>query len=217
MGDSVADESTVFVGVHKGCTLNHRAIKVPFPPITAPKPLASFTYIPFNNKQHAVSLGHLHPDFAESGCISSPPTPSATPTQMFRAKRIYQIHRRHDNQLISAGAGVYDTAGLCPPFCATNSNLFASTFGIEFDDESTTLVRPISSYEVTKCYRLHDDLTYVLAHPANFLLLDCAIPTQTSRAFFNQIIDRLDEIRTANFEIHDPALSHAPAAITMAP
>ena len=75
----------------------------------------------------------------------------------------------------------------------------------------------IASYKVTKCYHLHDNLTYVLAHLANFRLLDCGIPTCTSAAFFTAITRRLDAIRTGNFEIHDPRLSHAPAVITMAP
>ena len=188
-----------------------------FPPPTAPKPLASFLYEPFNKQEHAISLSRSHQDFHSCGCTASNPTPSETPTHLYRAQRVYQLHRSNDNVGISAGACVYDTAALCPPFCATNSNMFASTFGIEYNDGPTTFVRPVASYEVAKCYRLHDDLTYVLAHPANFLLLDCGIPLRTSSTFLNAITQRLDAIRTENFEIHDPLLSHAPAAITMVP
>ena len=57
----------------------------------------------------------------------------------------------------------------------------------------------------------------VLAHPDNFLLLNCWIPTRTSITFFTAIMQHLDNIRTENFEICDPRLSHAPAVITMVP
>ena len=216
-GDSIADNTTVYVGIHKGCTSNHTAINVAFPPQIAPQPLASFLYEPFNVKPHAVSLSRYHADFTDGGCVASDPPPSNTPTQAHRAKKNYLLHRPGDNTNISCGAGVYDTAGICPPFCSPNTNIFGSLFGVEYDDGPDTFIRPIASYEVAKTFRLHDDVTYALAHPANFLLLDCGIPTRTSNAFLDAISSRLDSIRTENFEIHDPKLSHAPAAITMAP
>ena len=57
-----------------------------------------------------------------------------------------------DDTTISAGAGSNDVDGLCPPFYALNSNLFASIFGVEFTDDSHALVRPISPYEIARCY-----------------------------------------------------------------
>ena len=133
----MADSSTIFVGVHKGCTSNHSDIKVAFLPPKALEPFALFLYKPFNNKEHVIALSIFHKDFLDSGCTASNPTSSETPINLYRAKRIYRIHRHDDNKPISAGAGVYDTSGLCPPFCATNSDLFASTFGVEFDNDAT--------------------------------------------------------------------------------
>ena len=152
-------------------------VKVDSPPPKAPEPLVSFLYKPFNNKEHAFSLSRSHENFLDSRCTASNPTPSETQTHLYCVKRIYKTHQRNDNMHVSAGEGVYDTSGLCPPLCATNSNIFASTFGIESDNGAATFVRPIASYEVTKYYPLHDNLTFVLAHPENFLLLDYGIPT----------------------------------------
>ena len=148
LGDSVADHSTMFVGVHKGCGEVTKPIKIAFAPLTAPRPMASFLYPPFNKRTHAVSLSRHHMDFGNSGCTASVATVSATPTNLHRAKRIYQLHRHGDNTDISAGAGIYDVDGLCPPFCAPDSNLFASTFGVEFTQDSHALVRPISPYDL---------------------------------------------------------------------
>ena len=216
-GDSLAEGSTVYVGVHRGCTANHDNIRIAFPPPTVPKPLASFLYTPFNNKTHAVSLARSHADFASTGCLASAPPPPATSMHQYREKRLYLLHRSGDNTHVAAGSGVYDTDGLCPPLCSPNTNIFGGNFGIEFQDDTTTYIRPIASYEIARCYRLHDDVTYALSHPGNHMLLDSAIPRRTSAAFLDVITQRLEAIRTENFEIHDPRLSHAPAAITMAP
>ena len=217
IGDSIADSATFFVGVHKGSTSNHLQIRVPFPPPKEPQALASFVYPPFNKREHAVSFSRFHQDFPASGCTSSDPPPEATSSHRSRAKCIYNIHRSGDNPHISAGAGVYDTSGLCPPFGTPNPNIFSANFGIEYDDGATTFVRPISPYEVSCCFCLNNDLTYALSHPANFGLLDCGIPSRTSRLFLSAILYRLESIRTENFEVHDPSLAHAPAAITMIP
>ena len=75
----------------------------------------------------------------------------------------------------------------------------------------------ISHQSLTKCDRLHDNLTYAPAHLANFLLLDCGIPTRTSIVFFTAISHFHNSIRTENFKIHDPRLIHVPTAIIMVP
>merc|ERR1711966_236388 len=97
---------------------------------------------------------------------------------------------------ISAGSGVYCQSGLCPPFCASNSNAFASTFGIEFDFEGSMFVRPVSAFEVASCHRLDNDVTYSLSHPENFCLIDCGIPRATSRLFLGAVLKRLDIINS---------------------
>merc|ERR1712051_149585 len=111
------------------------------------------------------------------------PVATNTNTKDQRAKCIYQLHRPMDDKGISAGSGVFCNSGLCPPFCASNNNAFASTFGIEFDTEEGKYVRPISAYEVASCFRLDRDVTYSLSHPENFCLIDCGLPRSTSRLF----------------------------------
>ena len=78
-------------------------------------------------------------------------------------------------------------------------------------------MRPVSAYEVACCFRVDDDLTHSLSHPKNFVLLDCGIPSATSRVLLDPIIRRLEQIRTENFEIMQPQRLAAPAAITHVP
>jgi hypothetical protein len=125
-------------------------------------------------------LSPHHGDFSASGCVASGPVIAATPTHAHRAKCVCNLHRKGDDTQVAAGAGVYDTSGLCSPFCSSNSNAFASTFGVEFAAEDTTFIRPVSAYEVACCFRLENDLTHAISHPANFCLLDCGIPAMTS-------------------------------------
>ena len=226
MGDAVADSGMFFLGIHKGASENKSPINVTFPPASQPKSLASFVYAPFNKREHAVSLSPHHPDFASSGCVSSPPVATATPTRQHRAKCTCTLHRNGDDKMVSAGAGVYDISGLCPPFCSSNSNAFASTFGIEFEDDDATFIRPVSAYEVACCFQLSNDLTHVISHPENFCLLDCGVPSITSRVLFDAILKRLEAVRAENFEtldsvssrtrsqgVLDPSRFAAPAAL----
>ena len=124
LSNSISNCSTIFVGMHKGCTWNHIVIEVAFPPPKAPKPLVLFICKPLNNKEHAISLPKFHKDFLDNGYTASNPTNSETPTHMFCAKGIYKIH------------------------------------------------------QLTKCYRLHNNITYILAHLPNFLLLDWSTSTK---------------------------------------
>ena len=143
--------------------------------------------------------------------------PESTSTHKYVSKRIYNLHRQFDNTAITAGSGAYEVDGLCPLFSSTNPNMFAATFGIECETSGTTFVRPISSYEYTKCFRLTNDLTYSLSHPENFGLLTSGIPAKTGRLFLNSVLLRLDNIRNESFEVFDPSLQHAPTTVSMVP
>ena len=118
---------------------------------------------------------------------------------------------------VTAGAGVYDTSGLCPPFCSANSNVFGSTFGLRFEVDDAEYIRPVSAYEVACCFRLDNNVTHTLSHPQNFCLLDCGVPSRTSCMLFDAITRRLEAIRVENFKIHDPTRFAAPAAIALVP
>ena len=216
-GDSVADSGTVLLGVHRGATANHLPLMLPTPPRTHVPPLESFLHKPFHDRTYAVCLSRHHKDFNESGFAISDSTPAASNTHLYRPRRLYNLHRPSDNTSVEAGSGVYGTSGLCPPFASPNTNIFGSTFGIEFTVKEDTFVRGVSAYEYTSTYNLDNDLTYTLSHPANFSLLDCGIPARTSSSIFKTVFTRLDSIRTENFELHDPSLSHAPAAVAMVP
>ena len=134
-------------------------------------------------KDYAILLARHQKDFDSSGCSATDPVSTITHTKGRRAKCIYQLHRAMDDKGVSAGSGVYCQSGLCPPFCASNSNAFASTFGIEFDFEGSMFVRPVSAFEVASCHGLDNDVTYSLSHPENFCLIDCGIPRATSILF----------------------------------
>ena len=140
-----------------------------------------------------------------------------TPTRPYREKCIYKIHRSDKNIGISSGDGVYELSIHCPPFCASNSNVFASTFGVEYEADGVTIVRPISVYGIACCFRIDSDLTYAIYHPGNVCLLDCGVPSWTSAVLLDAIIKRLDKIRNENFEIFDPSRYSAPAAIAQVP
>ena len=72
-------------------------------------------------------------------------------------------------------------------------------FDVEYEVDGVTLVRPISAYEVACCFRLESDLTYAIAHTANFCLLDCGVPSLTSGVLLDAILKQLDKICTKNF------------------
>ena len=111
-----------------------------------------------------------------------------TPTRPYREKCIYKIHRSDKNIGISSGDGVYELSIHCPPFCASNSNVFASNFGVEYEADGVTIVRPISAYEIACCFRLDSDLTYAISRPSKLFLLDCGVPLWTSGILLGAIL-----------------------------
>ena len=127
------------------------------------------------------------------------------------------MHRHMDEISITAGSGIYDGDGLCPPFSSPNTNMFASTFGIEFVHKSNTFVRPFSTYEYARCFRLDGDLTYALSHAANFSLLHTGVPSRTGRLLLTSILSRLDVIRTEGFDLHNSPTHHTLAVTACAP
>ena len=138
--DTVANYVNLFIGIHKGSTAFHALVRVVFPPIRKPNQLASFMYATFNRRDYAVSVYHHHKEFSSSGCFALDPVTTANPTRPYRSKCIYNIHCSGKNIGVSAGAGVYELSGLCPPFCASNSNVFSSTFGVEYEVDGVALV-----------------------------------------------------------------------------
>ena len=129
--DIIADAGIFFMGTHKGASADHNPIRITFPPTTQPQLLESFIYAPFNKREYAIPLSPHHKEFAFSGCRASSPASVATSTRPHRAQCVCNIHRKGKDVEVTVGAGVYDTAGLCPPFFSSNSNAFASIFGIE--------------------------------------------------------------------------------------
>ena len=112
IGDTVADSGTFFIGSQKGSTSFHDLVRVVFPPIKKPKPLASLIYALFNMREYAVSVSHHHEDFSSSGCFSKDPVTTTTPARPYWDKCIDNIHRSGKNIGVSAGAGVYEISGL---------------------------------------------------------------------------------------------------------
>ena len=107
IGDTVVDSGTFFISIHKGSTVFNAPVRVVLPTIKKPKPLASFIYAPFNRREYAVSVSRHHEYFSSSSCFSSDPGTTATPTQKYWGKCIYNIHRSRENLGVFAGAGVY--------------------------------------------------------------------------------------------------------------
>ena len=83
--------------------------------------------------------------------------------------------------------------------------MFASTFGVEYEAGGVTLVRPISAYEIACYLWIDSDLTYAIAHPENFCLLDYGVTSLTSAVLINVILKRLDKIWNENFKIFNPS------------
>jgi len=208
MGDSVADSGALFAGNHGGATPSREPVRVVPPPASHPDPLASFVYAPFNNREHALCPSWRHESFASSGFRMSEPEEVATPLKPYRARHVCSVYRTGDDINTSAGVGVYNLTGICPPLCPSNSNAFGSTFGIEFEaaDRGTpaAFVRLFSAFEVVSCFKLDRNLTHALSHASNFGLLECGVPSATSGVFLKAILRCLELIRTESFEIMEP-------------
>ena len=217
LGDTVANSGTFFIVIHKVSTEFHAPFRVVFPPITKSNPLASFNDSSFNRQGYSVSVSRHHEDFSSYGFFASDPVTTATSTRPYWGKFIYNIHHSGNNLGFSAAAGVYDIFGICPPFCASNSNVFASTFGVDYEADGVTLVRTISAYEITCCFRIDSDLSYAISHPENVCFLDCSVPSRTFDVLLDAILKVLDKIRNENFEIFNPSRYYDPASIARVP
>ena len=92
----------------------------------------------------------------------------------------YYLARKIDNSNSTCGCGVYHTSGLASPLDEKNTNVFARSFGIEFeisrDGDTHLAVRPISSYEYTMMFNLTIKISLRLAELDYFHLLDAGIP-----------------------------------------
>ena len=119
--------------------------------------------------------------------FATEPVLSPTPTHVIRAKRSYSSHWPLDNKELTAGSGVYDTDCICPPSAPDNTNLFANTFGIEFDDGSDSLVWPVSAFGFVSAFGLDREIIYSLYHPANFSHIDSNNPQRKSSAFLSAL------------------------------
>ena len=217
IGDSIASSSTVIFGVHTAAAPSVKPIKPIVPPSREPSPLARFIWQPFNTREMAVSFAHSDKLFESTimgpplRCTPSPPSESRTTPHFASCE--YLLHRGSDNHSISAGAQVFSTDHLCPPFAAGSvGNLFRHYFGIEYCCDDHVLIRPISPFEFVSCFRLNDTLTYRLSHSTFEHYLDAGIPARTSLWIFDCVLDHLFEIRDSNCEVFDPSHHAAPAA-----
>ncbi|KAL3786998.1 hypothetical protein HJC23_005509 [Cyclotella cryptica] len=94
--------------------------------------------------------------------------------------------------------------------------IFNDTFGVEFTHEGSIFVRPIAPFELARCFSLSNDLTHKLSQPDYVHKLANGFPGHTSAWVFDQILDRLIEIRNANCEVFDPSRHAAPTAAIQA-
>ena len=217
IGDTVADHCVIIIAIHKSCENNSDSLILVTPPVIPPKPISAFLYTPFNRPDHSVSLGRNDNEFnKDESCIMTVTTPkddllnpATTPT----VKVSYFLHRPHTDISVVAGASVLSVDGLCPPFDASpNSNIFQHLFGIEFKHDDKIYVRPISLHEFASCFQLTENIQYRLSHETYKYGLDASMPGKTSAWLFDQIYDRLEQIRDSNIEIFSPDQYAAPAA-----
>ena len=217
LGDSIADEGFFLLAMHKGASSIREKMVTKTPPTVTPMRLSYFMYKPFNKKEFCVSLARYQDGFSETGFSAQDPVSIETATRVQRAKCSYYLHRPGDDKEVIAGASVYSDHGLCPPFVASNTNVFGSTFGVEFELDSKVFVRSVATYEIASCFRLGNDLTHSLAHPENFCLLDCGIPAKTSKCYIEVLLLRIAEMQRENFQIMQPNPCAAPAATACIP
>ena len=151
-----------------------------------------------------MSVSCHHEDFSSYVWLASDTVTTANPTRPYWDKCIYKIHRSGENLGVYNGAGVYEISGLCPPFCASNSNMFASTFGVEYEADGVALIRPISDYEISCWFHINRDLTYSIAHPEMFYLLDCGIPLRISGVLLDAILKQLEKSALINLKYSTP-------------
>ena len=128
------------------------------PPINYVASFSSFIYKPFNHPDLAICTSRFNTSFETSCIIASDPVPSPTPTHAICALCPSSLHWHLNIKELTAGSGIYDTDCICPPFAPDNPNLFATTFGIEFNAGSNCLVRPVSAFEFVSAFGLKKKL-----------------------------------------------------------
>jgi len=216
LGDSVIGSTSVIVGIHDSTQSKVEPLTFRFPPSPKPLPLAAFIWQPFNKREYSVSLSMNDSSFAadaDNGVVATLPSESVLASLPDMLKPIYYLHARGADATVLAGAAVFSLDSLCPPFDGSpNNNMFRDRFGIEFNADDHTHVRPISPFEFTSCFGLFDQLRFRLSHPANRFALDAGIPALTSAWVFDHIHERLTTIRDSNTEIFSPNQFAAPAA-----
>lgn len=229
-GDSVASNSTVLSFIHSNTEENATILRFATPPASPPPTLASYVWPQFNTGQYAVSYGRDDKLFNKgpvSGATTdtddaltlrvSEPKPGDSTEVARSAKTKYLLHSMSADASVAVGAQVLSLDGLCPPFRPQpNLNLFQNSFGIEFVHDGHVFVRPFSPFELARCFCLSDDITHALSQPDNVFLLQDGIPAHTSAWIFDQIYERLIQIRNANIELFDPSRHAAPAACCQA-
>ncbi len=215
IGDSVADSCFIITAVHSFYSYFVETIILKTPPSTAPHPIGSFIWEPFNSPEHSLCYGRNYDSFNKddtSMMIVSAPKP-ATSTISSCVKINYHLHQHNVNGSIFAGSLVISKDGLCPPFDAcTNQNMFQQFFGIKFHFEGHTYVRAISAYEFTRCFRLMEQIQYRLSNANYKHGLDASMPSKTLAWIFEQVHSHLVHLQDANSKVFSPDQFAAPAA-----
>jgi hypothetical protein len=218
-GDSVAGSSRVIIGVHQETDSSVAPLHLPTPPPPNPAPISRYLWKPFNKLEYAISYAPSSDKFNDVDSFThmtkSEPKSAETSLHTHHPATLYCLHNDGLDVSIQSGAAVQSIHHISPPFNSVrNDNLFHHHFGIEFDFENETYVRPISPFEFVRCFNLPDDLTYKLSHQSNQFCLDGAIPAFTSSYVLRHCHDRLQAIQTANLQIFEPRHTFAPAALS---
>jgi hypothetical protein len=130
---------------------------------------------------------------------------------------LYYLHLQGSDTTILNGTAILSHDSLCPPFDGlSTTNIFKCHFGIEFQDDDHTYVRPFSPFEFTSCFGFIDQLGYQLSQHGNWFALDAGIPALTSAWVFDHILDRILLICNSTMEIFEPNQFAAPAATIQA-
>ena len=171
--------------------------------MVVPQPLRAFVWEPFNSLTYSISLSPDEPEFLcdtptleVARCTTSSDSASAITPWYY----LHCVGNRH----ITSGSAVMGPDSLCPAYCAADNNtIFQHFFGIEFTIDATRHVRPFSPFEYASCLCFTDQLTYHLAHPDRHFCFVTTVPGNTSAWLFDQLHERLLQIRDDNTEIMD--------------
>jgi hypothetical protein len=215
IGDSVDDSCIIITAVHTSCASNVDKPSLILPPKCDPKPIGDYIHTPFNTPQHSVCYSRDDTLFNSDGeCTMTCADPQKCETMIPPGIRhAYSLHRVGDQLATTAGAMVLSSSSLCPPFdWGSTQNMFQHLFGIEFHHDGHTYVRPISTFEFTRCFNLIDNIQYRLCHADYKFALDAAMPAFTSAWLFSQVNSTLEALRASNTEVFTPNQVAAPAA-----